>query len=53
MGKEGKILEVDSDGDVVVVVGMDFWLFNLVVLEDLMGGEVMVWWGEVVMGFLG
>lgn len=39
LGKEGRILEVDSDGDVVVLVGTDLWLFNPAALEDLTGGE--------------
>jgi len=39
LGKEGKILEVDSDGDAVVLVGTDLWLFNQAALEDQTGGE--------------
>ena len=39
LGKEGKILEVDSDGDAVVLVGSDLWLMNPAALEDLTGGE--------------
>ena len=46
LGKEGKILEVDSDGDVVVVVGTDFWLFNPAALEDMSGGEATARRGE-------
>ena len=30
---------MDSDGDVVVVVGTDLWLFNPAALEDMSGGE--------------
>lgn len=50
LGKEGKILEVDSDGDVVVVVGTDLWLFNPAALEDLTGGEATARRGEVATG---
>ena len=42
MGKEGVILEVDSDGDVVVLVGANLWLFNPAALEDLTDGEAPV-----------
>ena len=47
LGKEGKILEVDSDGDVVVMVGTDLWLFNPAALEDLTGGEATTRRGEI------
>lgn len=30
---------MDSDGDAVVLVGADLWLFNPAALEDLTGGE--------------
>ena len=30
---------MDSDGDVVVMVGTDLWLFNPAALEDMSGGE--------------
>ena len=50
MGKEGKILEVDSDGDVVVMVATDLWLFNPAALEDLTGGEATSRQGEVPTG---
>ena len=46
LGKEGKILEVDSDGDAVVLVGSDLWLFNPAALEDLSGGEATARRGE-------
>lgn len=46
LGKEGKILEVDGDGDVVVMVGTDLWLFNPAALEDLTGGEATTRRGE-------
>ncbi|XP_015747588.1 PREDICTED: E3 ubiquitin-protein ligase MIB1-like [Acropora digitifera] len=42
LGKEGVILEVDSDGDVVVLVGANLWLFNPEALEDLTDGEAPV-----------
>lgn len=50
LGKEGKILEVDSDGDVVVMVATDLWLFNPAALEDLTGGEATSRQGEVPTG---
>lgn len=46
LGKEGKILEVDSDGDAVVLVGTDLWLFNPAALEHLSGGEASSRRGE-------
>ncbi|CAH3156860.1 unnamed protein product, partial [Porites lobata] len=40
LGKEGRILEVDSDGDAVVLVDSDLWLLNPAALEDMSeGGE--------------
>lgn len=42
LGKEGVILEVDSDGDAVVMVGANLWLFNPEALEDLTDGEASV-----------
>lgn len=39
LGKEGVILEVDSDGDAVVMVGANLWLFNPEALQDLTDGE--------------
>ena len=38
-------MEVDSDGDAVVVVGTDLWLFNPAALEDI-GGEATARQGE-------
>ena len=46
LGKQGKILEVDGDGDVVVMVGTDLWLFNPAALEDMSGGEASARRGE-------
>ena len=42
LGKEGVILEVDSDGNAVVMVGANLWLFNPEALEDLTDGEASV-----------
>lgn len=39
-------MEVDSDGDVVVMVGADLWLFNLAALEDMSGREATARRGE-------
>ena len=36
---------MDGDGDVVVVVGTDLWLFNPAALEDI-GGEATARQGE-------
>ena len=33
---------MDSDGDVVVLVGANLWLFNPAALEDLTDGEAPV-----------
>ena len=41
---------MDSDGDVVVMVGTDFWLFNPAALEDLTGGEATARRGETSPG---
>ena len=46
LGKEGKIVEVDGDGDAVVIVGTNLWLFNSAALEDLSGGEATARRGE-------
>ena len=48
LGKQGKILEVDGDGDVVVMVGTDLWLFNPAALEDMSGGEASARRGETL-----
>lgn len=37
---------MDGDGDVVVVVGSDLWLFNPAALEDMSGGEATARHGE-------
>jgi len=37
---------VDGDGDVVVMVGTDLWLFNPAALEDMSGGEATARHGE-------
>ena len=37
---------MDSDGDVVVMVGRDLWLFNPAALEDMSGGEATTRRGE-------
>lgn len=50
LGKEGKIVEVDADGDAVVMVGTDLWLFNPAALEDLSGGEATARRGETSPG---
>ncbi|KAL9962406.1 hypothetical protein ACROYT_G031507 [Oculina patagonica] len=50
LGKEGKIVEVDGDGDAVVMVGTDLWLFNPAALEDLSGGEATARRGETSPG---
>ena len=39
-------MEVDSDGDVVVMVGADLWLFNPAALEDMSGKEATAPRGE-------
>ena len=37
---------MDGDGDAVVMVGTDLWLFNPAALEDLSGGEATARRGE-------
>ena len=39
---------MDSDGDAVVLVGSDLWLFNPAALEDMSGGEATSRRGETL-----
>ena len=41
---------MDSDGDVVVMAGTDFLMFNPAALEDLTGGEATARRGETSPG---